>query len=101
MSPSLFLQEPWQDYCVEPPCGQFNPVNPNVSLVLGQLYKDFVDAFGPVDLFHMGGDEVNLNCWNASQEIRDYLVANGQTGTEDELVQIWNLFQVGGRPVNK
>jgi hexosaminidase len=47
-----------------------------------------------MDMFHMGGDEVNLDCWNASQEIRDYLVANGQTGTEDELVQIWNLFQV-------
>jgi hexosaminidase len=52
-----------------------------------------------MDMFHMGGDEVNLNCWNASQEIRDYLVANGQTGTEDELVQIWNLFQVGERPI--
>jgi hexosaminidase len=82
MSPSLFLQEPWQDYCVEPPCGQFNPVNPNVSLVLGQLYKDFVDAFGPVDLFHMGGDEVNLNCWKTSQEVIDYLEAQGQVSPE-------------------
>ena len=33
-------QEPWQDYCVEPPCGQLNPVNPNVSVVLGQLYRE-------------------------------------------------------------
>jgi hypothetical protein len=65
------------------------------------LRQDFFDLFPGMDMFHMGGDEVNLNCWNASQEIRDYLVANGQTGTEDELVQIWNLFQVGGRPVNK
>jgi hypothetical protein len=66
------------------------------------LRKDFFDLFPGMDMFHMGGDEVNLNCWNSSQEIRDYLVANGQTGTEDELVQIWNLFQVGGRPpINK
>ena len=89
-------QEPWEQYCVEPPCGQFNPVNSAVYPLLGQLYLDFFDLFPDMDMFHMGGDEVNLNCWNASQEIRDYLTANGQTGSEDELVQLWNLFQVTG-----
>ena len=23
--------------------------------------------------FHMGGDEVNVNCWNTTQEITDYM----------------------------
>ena len=32
-------QEPWQDYCVEPPCGQLNPVNPNVYTTLGKYIK--------------------------------------------------------------
>jgi hexosaminidase len=92
-------QEPWEEYCVEPPCGQFNPVSPAVYPLLGELYLDFFELFPDTDMFHMGGDEVNLNCWNASQEIKDYLAANGQTGTEDELVQLWNLFQVW-RPVS-
>ena len=43
--------------------------------------RDFVEAFGPLDMFHMGGDEVNLNCWNSSQEVRDYLEAQGQVST--------------------
>lgn len=85
-------QEPWQDYCVEPPCGQLNPVNPNVYTTLGKLYEDFFEMFD-TDIFHMGGDEVNLNCWNTSQEIRDYLEERGEVGTEDELVELWNVFQ--------
>ena len=44
-------------------------------------------------MFHMGGDEVNLNCWNTSAEIRDYLEERGETGTEAELLELWNMFQ--------
>lgn len=50
-------QEPWQDYCVEPPCGQLNPINPNVYKILSNIYKDMADLFRS-DIFHMGGDEV-------------------------------------------
>jgi hypothetical protein len=32
-------QEPWEDYCVEALCGQFNPVNPAIYSVLGELYQ--------------------------------------------------------------
>eukprot|EP00088_Acartia_fossae_P031560 TRINITY_DN3242_c0_g1_i11.p1 TRINITY_DN3242_c0_g1~~TRINITY_DN3242_c0_g1_i11.p1 ORF type:complete len:644 (-),score=150.03 TRINITY_DN3242_c0_g1_i11:691-2586(-) len=85
-------QEPWQKYCVEPPCGQLNPVNDNLYPELGKLYSDFYDLF-QTDQFHMGGDEVNLNCWNTSAEIRAYLNENGQTGTEEELLKLWNDFQ--------
>jgi len=85
-------QEPWQDYCVEPPCGQLNPINPHVMGVLGKLYEDFFELF-ETDMFHMGGDEVNLNCWNSSAEIREYFDGKGLVGTEDELLQLWNDFQ--------
>lgn len=40
-----------------------------MTRVLGKLYEDFFEMFQS-DLFHMGGDEVNLGCWNASAEIR-------------------------------
>ena len=39
------------------------------TFYLGKLYEDFFEMFD-TDIFHMGGDEVNLNCWNTSQEIR-------------------------------
>ena len=76
-------QEPWQDYCVEPPCGQLNPVNEAVYEVLDKLYQDFFELFD-TDMFHMGGDEVNLNCWNTTKEIRDELRQRGETGTKEE-----------------
>lgn len=28
-------KEPWYDFCVEPPCGQLNLVNENVTDVIG------------------------------------------------------------------
>ena len=81
-----------QDYCVEPPCGQLNPVNPHVYTTLGKLYQDFFELFD-VEMFHMGGDEVNLNCWNTTEEVRQHLEARGQTGTETELLALWEDFQ--------
>jgi len=85
-------QEPWQDYCVEPPCGQLNPVNEAVYEVLDKLYQDFFELFD-TDMFHMGGDEVNLNCWNTTQEIRDHLEKEGKSGSEEELLELWKNFQ--------
>jgi len=85
-------QEPWQDFCVEPPCGQLNPVNPHVYTTLGKLYQDFFELFD-TDMFHMGGDEVNLNCWNSTEEIQAELVKQGKTGTEEELLAMWKRFQ--------
>jgi len=85
-------QEPWQDYCVEPPCGQLNPINPEVYTTLGKLYQDFFELFD-TDMFHMGGDEVNLNCWNSTAEIRAHLSSNGQQGTKEELLELWKDFQ--------
>jgi len=85
-------QEPWQEFCVEPPCGQLNPVNPHVYTTLAKLYQDFMELFD-TDMFHMGGDEVNLNCWNSSQEVRDVLEREGKLGTEEELLALWKNFQ--------
>lgn len=56
-------QQPWNFYCGEPPCGQLNPKNNNTYLVLEKLYQELLELTGPVDFFHMGGDEVNLECW--------------------------------------
>lgn len=56
-------QQPWELYCGEPPCGQLNPSNPKVYEVLLDLYKDILELSKEKEIFHIGGDEVNLKCW--------------------------------------
>jgi hexosaminidase len=51
-------QQPWRKYCIQPPCGQLNPTNPNLYRVLRDLYRDILDVFPLGEAFHMGGDEV-------------------------------------------
>jgi len=48
------------------------------------------------DLFHMGGDEVNVNCWNHTKEIRDFLTKNGKQLSHDNYIDLWNTFQERG-----
>lgn len=48
----------------EPPCGQLNPKNNNTFMVLEKLYAELLELTGPTDYFHIGGDEVNLECWS-------------------------------------
>lgn len=56
--------QPWSLYCGEPPCGQLNPHNPKVYDILEKIYKDLIELTGENELFHIGGDEVNLDCWS-------------------------------------
>merc|ERR1712002_607738 len=86
-------QEPWQNYCAQPPCGQINPLHEGVYNVLGEIYKDFLDVF-QTDLFHMGGDNVNFNCWNTTQEIIDWMVTQRRKRTTSDFLDLWNSFQV-------
>lgn len=52
-------QEPWQSYCVQPPCGQMNIINDNMYGVLENIFEEYNELFQP-DMFHLGGDEVRL-----------------------------------------
>lgn len=51
-------QQPWRNYCVQPPCGQLNPINPNTFAVLRDMYKELLKTFGRNGMMHVGGDEV-------------------------------------------
>jgi len=84
-------KEPWQKYCVEPPCGQLNPTNDNVYDILGKIYKEYFQLFEP-DIFHAGGDEVNINCWNTTTEITDWLKKNYGGVKEENFMDMWKMF---------
>uniref|UniRef100_A0A182IRJ1 Beta-hexosaminidase n=1 Tax=Anopheles atroparvus TaxID=41427 RepID=A0A182IRJ1_ANOAO len=86
-------QQPWRSFCVEPPCGQLNPVNPNMYNILQQLYRSFAAMNNEEEILHMGGDEVFFGCWNASEEVVNYMRDKGMNRTEHDFLQLWSEFQ--------
>jgi len=85
-----------------PPPGQINPLNTHVYQILADLYKDFVDSFTTkkhtdLPLFHMGGDEINFECWARDPEIRKWMVENRYKTPYEEnrdgYIQLWSQFQ--------
>ncbi|XP_053612207.1 chitooligosaccharidolytic beta-N-acetylglucosaminidase isoform X2 [Plodia interpunctella] len=87
-----FKAEPWRNYCVEPPCGQFNPIKDELYQYLEDIYMDMAEAFKP-DIFHMGGDEVSEKCWNSSTEIQQFLMQNIWGLDTGSFLKLWNYFQ--------
>lgn len=86
-------QEPWTKYCVEPPCGQLNPLNENTYNILSIIYEDYVRRFQP-DLFHFGGDEVNVGCWNTSKEVTNWMNSMNKSRSKEDFLDLWNTFLV-------
>ncbi|RLU20777.1 hypothetical protein DMN91_007391 [Ooceraea biroi] len=88
-----FKAEPWQRYCVEPPCGQLNPTSEKLYDILEGIYKDMLEDFQQPDIFHMGGDEVNINCWKSANIITDWMMKKGWDLSERSFYLLWNYFQ--------
>ncbi|XP_072394707.1 chitooligosaccharidolytic beta-N-acetylglucosaminidase-like [Diabrotica undecimpunctata] len=85
--------QPWQNYCVEPPCGQFDPTQDKLYDVIEDLYGDMLTQFEP-ELFHMGGDEVAFQCWKNTPKIVDFVKNKGWDITTDEgYLKLWDYFQ--------
>ncbi|XP_066589090.1 chitooligosaccharidolytic beta-N-acetylglucosaminidase [Prorops nasuta] len=87
-----FKAEPWQSFCVEPPCGQLNPTSETVYQTLEAIYKDMIIDFKP-DIFHMGGDEVSIKCWSSSEQINNWIVSKGWPLSPPSYYLLWNYFQ--------
>lgn len=85
--------QPWRKSCIQPNCGQLNPANPNIYSVLRDLFQDIHDFNGIDELFHLGGDEVFINCWNSTGEITDYMKTKNYDRTHRGFLQLWAEFQ--------
>lgn len=90
---TCFNFQPWTKYCVEPPCGQLDPTKDKVYDVLEDIYREMNDMFTHSDVFHMGGDEVSLSCWNSSVEVQQWMKAQGWGLQEVDFLKLWNHFQ--------
>ncbi|KAJ3661457.1 hypothetical protein Zmor_005852 [Zophobas morio] len=84
-------QQPWRSFCIQPPCGQLNPVNSNLYKVLKDLYSDVINMLPKGEVFHMGGDEVYIPCWNSTPEIIAYL--GDKPRTTETFLDLWSDYQ--------
>jgi len=85
-------KEPWEDYCVQAPCGQLNPASEGMYQVLKNIHKELFELFG-TNYLHMGGDEVHFGCWNTSSEIQAWLESEDKTSDEAGFLHLWHHFQ--------
>lgn len=57
------------------------------------LYGDLLDQFG-TEVFHMGGDEVNIDCWNQTEDLTKWMVEQGWDLTSENYYnKVWPYFQ--------
>ncbi|XP_053606493.1 chitooligosaccharidolytic beta-N-acetylglucosaminidase [Plodia interpunctella] len=85
-------EKKWRKFCIQPPCGQLNPANQVMYRVLRNLYRDIADMLPKPQLFHMGGDEVFIECWNSSQEIKSYMANKGFAINQEGFMRLWAEF---------
>mmetsp|Transcript_23048 Transcript_23048/g.36704 ORF Transcript_23048/g.36704 Transcript_23048/m.36704 type:complete len:352 (+) Transcript_23048:2082-3137(+) len=93
----------WVESGVEPPTGQFNPVNERVHEILKDLYDELVGLFSS-PIIHLGGDEIQVgsddpsapSCWNSTSkagEILEYLDENNlPRGERDTFMGLFANF---------
>lgn len=79
-------------YCTAPPCSVLNPINDNTYKVINNIYRDMADLFQS-DVFHMGGDEVKVVCWNETKEVLDYMSQQGWGRELEDFYEMWKEFQ--------
>ncbi|KAI0785103.1 N-acetylhexosaminidase [Abortiporus biennis] len=68
---------PWADFA-EPPAGQLRMASPATANFTASLLTSTAKLF-PSKTFSTGGDEVNINCYQADPETQQILNATGQT----------------------
>ena len=73
--------------------GHFDVTQDVLYDYIEDIYREIIDAFQPT-LFHMGGDEVNITCWNSSASIRDWMVTEKGWGLETlDFMNLWSYYQ--------
>lgn len=90
---ACFNYQPWNSYCVEPPCGQFDVTKDKLYDMLEDIYKEMFELFDRPDLFHMGGDEVSVGCWNSSVDIQKWMIEKNWGLAHDDFLKLWGYFQ--------
>ncbi|KAG0299827.1 hypothetical protein BGZ98_009725 [Dissophora globulifera] len=78
-------------FSAEPPSGQLNPVVPKTYKVVQGVYDQILPLYKD-KYFHAGADEVNINCWNNTESIIEYMKTNDIARTDAGFDRILNEF---------
>ncbi|KAI8325047.1 hypothetical protein GQ54DRAFT_255401 [Martensiomyces pterosporus] len=81
-------QPNWNNYAAEPPSGQLNIAKPEAANFTNMLVDEYTDLFTD-NVFHLGGDEVNRNCWSEDPDVQAYLAAHPGETVESLLVNFY------------
>ncbi|CAL8089385.1 unnamed protein product [Orchesella dallaii] len=77
----------WPDFLTEcftsrgQPDGTFGPINPlreDAYKKMAQLLEEVINVF-PDSYLHLGGDEVDFDCWKSNPEIQNYMQSRNLT----------------------
>ncbi|KAJ2483267.1 Glucosamine-6-phosphate isomerase (Glucosamine-6-phosphate deaminase) (GNPDA) (GlcN6P deaminase) [Coemansia sp. RSA 2131] len=77
----LDKQPNWDKYAAEPPSGQLNIAKPEASEFAIELINEYSKLFTD-DVFHLGGDEVNRNCWAEDPDVIEYISSHANATVE-------------------
>ncbi|KAJ2723218.1 Glucosamine-6-phosphate isomerase (Glucosamine-6-phosphate deaminase) (GNPDA) (GlcN6P deaminase) [Coemansia sp. Benny D115] len=81
-------QPNWDKYAAEPPSGQLNIAKPESITFTNKLIDEYTKLFTD-EVFHLGGDEVNRNCWSEDPDVIKYLAAHPGEDVESLLVNYY------------
>ncbi|XP_030380711.1 chitooligosaccharidolytic beta-N-acetylglucosaminidase [Scaptodrosophila lebanonensis] len=84
--------KPWRNFCVQPPCGQLNPVNDHMYAIYKEIMEDLAEVGAPEETLHVGGDEVYLPCWNNTEEITRRMRETGYDLSKKSFLKLWSQF---------
>lgn len=83
---SWWSNDNWPEHtAVEPNPGQLDILNNKTYEVTGKVYKELASIF-PDQWFHIGGDELHMNCYNFSSLASDFFASGKSMG---DLYQVW------------
>ncbi|KAJ2746362.1 Glucosamine-6-phosphate isomerase (Glucosamine-6-phosphate deaminase) (GNPDA) (GlcN6P deaminase) [Coemansia sp. BCRC 34301] len=85
----LNKQPGWDKFAAEPPSGQLNIAKPAATEFALDIVNEYAQLF-PDNVFHLGGDEVNLSCWKEDPDVKEYLEANPEESVESLLVGFYD-----------
>ncbi|KAI8600712.1 beta-D-N-acetylhexosaminidase 1 [Dissophora ornata] len=78
-------------FSAEPPSGQLNPAIPKTYEVVQGVYDQVLPLYKD-KYFHAGADEVNINCWNNTDSILEYMKSKAIPRTDEGFDRILNEF---------